>query len=216
LTYIDKNTVRYYPQDMKNYIIEFIGTFFLVLTVALTGNPIAIGAVLMVMVYMGGYISGGHYNPAVTLAVFLSKKISAYAAVRYMASQIAGGFVAAFVYSLIKSSFFMPAPGAGVTNLSAYLIEILFTFALASVVLHTAVSKKVDGNDYFGLAIGSTVMVGAFAGGTISGAVFNPAVALGPMLFNFGSINTAHLILYLVGPLIGGALASVFYKHTAS
>jgi aquaporin Z len=201
---------------MKNYIIEFIGTFFLVLTVALTGNPIAIGAVLMVMIYMGGYISGGHYNPAVTLAVFLTHKIRARIAVRYMASQVAGGFAAAFVYSLIKNTFFMPAPGVGVTNLSAYLVEILFTFALASVVLHTAVSKKVEGNDYFGLAIGSTVMVGAFAGGAISGAVFNPAVALGPMLLNFESINGSHMILYIVGPFIGGALASYVYKNTAS
>jgi aquaporin Z len=200
---------------MSKYVIEFIGTFFLVLTVALTANPIAIGAVLIAMVYMGGYISGGHFNPAVTLAVLLRDKIDRSTAIRYIATQIAAGMVAAVVYAAVKESTFVPAPGAGVNFYAALIIEVLFTFALASVVLHTATSAKTANNQYFGLAIGLTLMAAAFAGGSISGGVYNPAVGVGPILVDMNnfSTNSSDLILYILGPMIGGALAAMVYKN---
>lgn len=202
---------------MKNKLImEFIGTFFLVLTVALTGNPLAIGGALVALVYMGGYISGAHYNPAVTLALLLNKKISGEDAKKYMLTQLLAGFIAAGTYFFILGSNFIPQFGENVSVISASLVEILFTFLLATVVLHTAATDKTKGNNYFGLAIGLTLMVGAFAGGSISGGVYNPAVGIGPLLFDITNIES-HLLniaVYLLGPMTGGALAGLLYKKT--
>lgn len=199
---------------MRNYIIEFIGTFFLVLTIALTGNPIAIGAVLIAMVYMGGYISGAHYNPAVTLAVFLRGLIGPVPALLYMFFQILGALAAAAVYSMVKGTVFVPAVAAGVSVTNATLLEALYTFALASVVLHVATATKTKDNNYYGLAIGLTVMAAAFAAGPLSGGAFNPAVGVGPILFDYTklSAHTTDLAIYIGGPLLGGALAGLIFK----
>lgn len=195
--------------------MEFIGTFFLVLTIAMTGNPIAIGAILIAMVYMGGYISGAHYNPAVTLAVLMRGKISVNTAITYMVVQIIAGGVAAFVFMVIKDATFVPTPSVGFV--AATLTEILFTFALATVVLNVAMSKQTEGNDYYGLAIGLTVMAAAFAGGPISGGAYNPAVAIGPILVDMEhfSQNVAYLPIYLIGPFVGAVLAALVYRYTS-
>lgn len=199
---------------MKKQIIEFIGTFFLVLTICLSGNPIAVGVILAAMIYMGGYISGGHFNPAVTLAVYLRKKIDQPTAIQYVIYQVLGALAAAFIAYLVTGNAVVPKPGANITFISVILIEAIFTFALASVVLHVATSKRTDGNQYFGLAIGMTVMAGAFAAGGISGGVFNPAVALGTILVDMPNIasNLPNLVMYIVGQLIGAALAVSVYN----
>jgi aquaporin Z len=206
---------------MRNYLTEFIGTFFLVLTVCLTVigavsmAPLAIGASLMIMVYMGGHVSGGHYNPAVSLAVLLSGKMSSAGEfVAYVASQVGGAIAAALVAYLITGKTFAPAPADSASALGALLVETLFTFALALVVLNSAVSAKTQGNSFYGLAIGFTVVVGAFAGGSISGGAFNPAVGTGPILVNaaLAGGSLAHWWLYLVGPFAGGALASAVFS----
>jgi aquaporin Z len=201
---------------MNKYIIEAIGTFFLLLTIGLTGNPLAIGAVLMVMVYMGGYISGGHFNPAVTLAVYLQKGIAQKDAIYYVVSQFFGGIAASMTYALFKHQPLRIQPDASYSLNETVIAEAIFTFALCSVVLHTAVSKKNTPNQFFGLAIGATVMVGAFAVGSISGGAFNPAVGLSPLLANFSQIssNTGNVLLYLIGPLLGSVLASTIYSFT--
>ena len=203
---------------MNKYLMEFIGTFFLVLVIALTGNPLAIGAVITGLVYMGGYISGANYNPAVTLALLILKKIDSETALRYMAAQFFGGFAGAIVSFIITNQYFVPQKSADISTLPALIVEILFTFLLVSVVLHVAVSSKTKNNDYYGLAIGLTVIAIAFAGGPISGGVFNPAVGLGPILFDFASIsgNMENLLLYLIGPFTGGALAALLYLKSKS
>lgn len=199
---------------MNKYTIEFIGTFFLLLTVALTGNPLAIGGVLAAMVYMGGYISGGHYNPAVTLAVKLRGAIDSKTMYRYWGAQIAGAIVASLVYFTLKEKSFVPAPSDGVGFISAFMTEAIFTFVLCFTVLHVATSKQTKGNQYYGLAIGFILMVGAFAGGPISGGVYNPAIGIGTILVDFPNITNhlSNLGLYIVGPAIGGILASLVYK----
>lgn len=204
---------------MKNTLTEFIGTFFLVLTVGLTVlaqspfAPLAIGASLMIMVYMGGHISGGHYNPAVSLAAMMRGALPASQYVPYVVAQLAGALAAALIAYVITGRTFAPAPGADATTLGALLVEILYTFALCLVVLNTAVSKKTQGNSYYGLAIGFTVVVAAFAGGGISGGAFNPAVGIGPILVNaaLGGGGLGALWLYIVGPLAGGALAATVF-----
>jgi aquaporin Z len=205
---------------MRNYVTEFVGTFFLVLTIGLTvlGDtplaPLAIGSALMVMVYMGGHVSGGHYNPAVSLAVFLRGKMaSGGEMVRYWLAQIAGALVAALVVRTIAGQTFAPAPADDASTGAVLLVEFLYTFALALVVLNSAASAKTHGNSFYGLAIGFTVVVGAFAGGPISGGAFNPAVGVGPIAVDatMGEGTWSALWLYLVGPLLGGAAAAVVF-----
>jgi aquaporin Z len=205
---------------MKNYLTEFIGTFFLVLTIGLSvlsGSalaPLAIGSALMIMVYMGGHISGGHYNPAVTLAVLMRGKLEPREAVPYWVSQLLGAFVASAAVYLALGRTFAPAPAASANALQALLVEFLYTFALCLVVLNVATARQTAGNSYYGLAIGFTVTVGAFAGGPVSGGAFNPAVGVGPILMNAmaGGGGFSDLWLYLVGPLAGGAVAAAVFR----
>lgn len=205
---------------MRKLLTEFIGTFFLVLTIGLTVTagsqfaPLAIGTALMVMVYLGGHVSGAHYNPAVSLALVIRGALPSSEYAGYAISQIAGATAAALVVNFVTGQTFAPAPGASVSPMAALLVEILFTFALALVVLNVATSKKTVGNSYYGLAIGMTVMVGAFAGGGISGGAFNPAVGIGPTIVNalIGGGSWSALWLYLVGPLVGGALAAAVFR----
>jgi aquaporin Z len=201
---------------MKNYLTELVGTFFLVLVIGLTGNPIAIGCILMTMVYMGGHISGAHYNPAVTLAILMRKKIEAKDAAMYMIFQVLGAALAAVAVYLSHGSTFAPAPAAGYHyNLKPLMIEMLFTFALTSVVLNVATHSKTASNSFYGLAIGFTVLAAAFAGGPVSGGAYNPAVALGPILVDtiMGGHSMGNIWIYIVGPFAGSAIAALFFKY---
>ena len=203
---------------MKKVLVEGIGTFFLVLVVGLTViapgagvmAPLAIGTILMVMVYAGGPISGGHYNPAVTLAVWLRGKCEAKEVPSYMGAQVVGAVLAALLVGFCKRGGLVTAMQP--LPLPALLIEFLFTFALAYVVLNVATAKKTAGNSYFGLAIGMTVMAAAYAGGNISGGAFNPAVAIGLTLMRLSAAG--NLWIFLVGNLGGGALAAVVFRFT--
>jgi aquaporin Z len=205
---------------MRNYLTEFIGTFFLVLTIGLTvigGTPLAplaIGCALMVMVYMGGHVSGAHYNPAVSLAVFLRGKMASSGELAgYIGSQLLGALAASLVVYAITGRTFAPAPAETASPAAALLVEFLFTFALALVVLNSAASAKTQGNSFYGLAIGFTIVVAAFAGGPVSGGAFNPAVGVGPILMDglFGEGSMRNLWIYLVGPLLGGAAAAAVF-----
>lgn len=203
---------------MKNLLVECIGTFFLVLVIGLTviapgaGNlaPLAIGAILMALVYAGGHISGAHYNPAVTLAVWLRGKCETKDVLGYMGAQVAGAVLAALLVGMLKRGSEIEALRPD--HWPALLVELVFTFALAYVVLNVATVKKTAGNAYFGLAIGFTVMAGAYAAGNISGGVFNPAVAVGLMVMGLSSPGT--LWLYLVANFAGGALAALAFRRT--
>jgi aquaporin Z len=193
---------------MKKYLTEFIGTFFLVLTVGLTGNPLAIGSALMVMIYAGGHISGGHYNPAVTLAVLIRGKITNSEATIYIGSQLAGGLIAALIVGIFRE--FPSESGQQLVITKALLAEVLGTFALAYVVLNVATAKANAGNSYFGLAIGFTVMAMAFCFGDYSGGAFNPAVAVGATVMK--AFAWKNIWIYLIGCFGGGALAAVVFK----
>ena len=252
---------------MAKYLTEFIGTFFLVLTIGLCVcqevpmAPLAIGCALMIMVYMGGHISGAHYNPAVSLGAMMRGAMSSVDLIPYWIAQVAGSLAAAAVVAIIfgglgavtdsgatsetsdetamvqfdqayvstavvhedapaekPNAFFGPAPGDAysLTDPAPWIIEILFTFALVLVVLNVATSSGTAGNSYYGLAIGFTVVVGAFAGGPISGGAFNPAVGIGPNVIKgiLGGETAAmgNIMLHTIGPFIGGILAVVVFK----
>ena len=202
--------------NSKSLIVEFIGTMFLVLVIGLTViepgagvlAPIAIGCALMVLVYAGGPISGAHYNPAVTIAAWMRGKCKTADVVPYMISQIAGAIVAALVVNFLKAGAMVTPASPDVAR--ALLVEVLFTFLLAYVVLNVATSKKTSGNSYYGLAIGFTVLAAAFAGGGISGGAFNPAVAVG--ITTMGLSSVGNIWIFLVGNFAGAALAAAVYK----
>jgi len=205
---------------MRKYVTEFIGTFFLVLSIGLSvmsGTmlaPIAIGATLMVMVYMGGHVSGAHYNPAVSLAALVRGKLLVADFVPYIVVQIVAAFVSAWVAMMLTGGSFAPAPGPDASTMSALGVEILYTFALVLVVLNVAATKATASNSFYGLAIGFTIAAAAIAGGGISGGAYNPAVGLGPNLANMmlHGADIGHVWLYLVGPVVGGLLAAFVHK----
>ncbi len=216
--------------NVRALLTEAIGTFFLVLTIGMTvinpseymqdltadpglGGfaPIAIGAVLMVMIFAGGHISGAHYNPAVTLGVLVRGKTDIATAAGYWVAQIVGAVLAWLAVTALKPGM-PPTPRLEHLHLgSALLAEFLFTFALVYVVLNVATATETEGNSYFGLAIGFTVMVGAFAVGGVSGGAFNPAVAVGASLMNI--FAWGNLWVYLVADLAAGVAAAVVFKY---
>jgi aquaporin Z len=200
----------------RKLAVEFIGTFFLVLTVGMAVAtagalaPLAIGAVLMVMVFAGGHVSGGHYNPAVSTAVFLRGKLRLNEYVAYVGVQLLAAVVAAGAVSLLG---YTPSSAVAVAGAGKMLIaEFLFTFALAYVVLNVATADDTEGNSFYGLAIGFTVAAGALAVGSVSGGAFNPAVALGATVM--GLFPWAHLWIYLVANFAGGAAAAYAFRLT--
>jgi aquaporin Z len=198
------------------YLTELIGTFFLVFTVGasvLTGSPLAplaIGAILMVMVYAGGHVSGGHYNPAVTMGVLLRRRIELADAVVYWVAQVVGGLLGAVLaYWVVNPRAVAALSLSGRAWLAAVIAEALFTFALAYVMLNVATSRSNPNNSFYGLAIGFTVAAGAVAVGRISGGMFNPAVAVGALVMGLIPWYTA--ALYIVVQLLAGAAAGVVF-----
>src|SRR5450631_1917516 len=202
---------------MRKYIVEFIGTFFLTLTVGMVvlggkGDfaPLAIGAVLMVMIFAGGHISGGHYNPSVTLAVLIRGKITLSDAIPYMIVQILGATVASFTVLYLLNDKIPVIPAEMTNSTKALLAEFIGTFALAYVVLNVATAKGTTGNGFYGLAIGFTVLAMAYAMGDISGAAFNPAVALCAAMLKMRSWSS--FWIYLVGCFGGASAAAGVFK----
>jgi aquaporin Z len=200
---------------MKNYITEFIGTFFLVLTIGLTGNPLAIGVMLMVMVYMGGHISGAHYNPAVSIAMIYRGLLTVKEAINYILSQLAGAILAALLVNWLGGFIMQVGPSSTASIMQILAVEAIFTFALMLVILNVATNPETEGNSYYGLAIGFTIMAAAYSGGGISGGVYNPAVGIGPILVDVimgDGITLSNLWYYLIGPISGAMAATYVYK----
>ena len=205
---------------MNRYLTEFVGTFYLVFTIGcavIVGTPmapLAIGAALMVMVYMGGHVSGAHYNPAVSLGLVLRGSFAASEYAAYAAAQLLGAIVASLAVYAVTGKTFVPAPAATASIIAALLVEIIWTTALVLVVINVATAPATSGNSFYGLAIGFTVGAGAFAVGPISGGAFNPAVGLGPALVHavIGHGSIGHVWLYIVGPLIGAVIAAAIFN----
>jgi aquaporin Z len=201
---------------MNKYVMELIGTFFLVLTIGMSviagGSgvipPLAIGSILMVMIFAGGHISGGHYNPAVTLGVWMRGRTEGKDVLPYMIFQTAGALIAAVVVKYLD-----PTAAVHPHVLAVFpelLAEFLFTFALVFVVINTATAKGTSGNSFYGLAIGFTVLAGAFAMGSVTIGAFNPAVAVGVSVM--GMVAWSKLWVFIVANFMGGAAAALTYK----
>lgn len=201
---------------MRKYAVELIGTFifvFSILGALSSGSPLAplgIGATLMVMVYAGGHISGGHFNPAVSLAAWVRGRLDTADLIPYWAAQLLGALGA----GLLGMWFWDNGGAAALEGKDLWLAlvaEFIFTFALAWVVLNVATSSDHPDNSFYGLAIGFTVVAGVIAVGGISGGAFNPAVALGVTVNGLSAWG--HIWIYVVGCLAGGALAGLAFRE---
>lgn len=201
---------------MKKYLAEFIGTFFLVLAIGMAviepglGNlaPIAIGATLMVMVFAGGHICGAHFNPAVTLGVWLRGRCAISDIPGYLIAQILAAVAAAKLALLFKGNPTIVAMNPNIGQ--ALAAEVIGTFCLVYVILNVATAKGTANNSFYGLAIGFTVTAMAYALGGISGGAFNPAVAVGITVM--GLAKAANIWIYLVGNFGGAILAALAFK----
>lgn len=203
---------------MKKYLVEFIGTFFLATTVATAAvlgtagdyAPIAIGVVLMVMIYAGGHVSGGHYNPAVTLGVLLRGRCEKRDVLPFILAQLTGAFVGGVAAQLMVPTAPQVVAQVFPATLPVLLAEFLFTFALVYVVLNAATAKGTSGNSFYGAAIGLTVMVGAFTVGSISLGGFNPAVSL--MLVTVGKLRGADVWMHLLPQILAAGAAAFSFR----
>ena len=202
---------------MRKYITEFVGTFGLVLTVGcvvLGGSdlaPLAIGGVLAALVFAGGHISGAHYNPAVTLAVFLRGRVRGADVLPYFGAQIAGGLLGGVAARMIVNpAAIEPRSFSGQGIAVALFAEFLFTFFLAYVVLNVATSQDHADNSFYGLAIGFILFAGAASVGGFSGAAFNPAVAIAASAI--GILSWSAIWIFLVANFAGGAIAALVFR----
>ena len=198
---------------VRNAVAEAIATLLFVFTIIGAINnagdftPLVIGFTLMVLVYATGHISGAHLNPAVSLGVLLRGAMNVGEFVAYVVAQLLGAALGA----LIAAAVFPAAEAAKQIEVGpSFLVEALFTFALVYVVLNVATSKDNDGNSFYGLAIGTTVFLGAATVGGISGGGFNPAVAFG-LAIN-GQFEWSNMWLYVVAPLVGAVIAALAFR----
>ena len=208
-------------ENLKKYLTEMIGTFFLVLTIACTGllgangviAPLAIGAALMVMVYAGGHISVGHYNPAVSLAACIRGALSFKQFIPYALVQIIGAVLAVIIFGIMAKGTIIVIEPANFGLKGLLIAEFLFTFALCYTVLQTATTKNTAGNSYYGLAIGFIVLVGAFSvGGTLCAGAFNPAVAVAAGMLKLAP--WALILFTILANLVAGICAAIAFKMT--
>jgi len=213
---------------LESYVSEFIGTFFLVFTIGLNVlqntalAPVSIGSMLMVLVFATGSVSGAHFNPAVTIGVLASQptsrpkdeQIKMMDAMIYCVVHLMAALLAGFMYYWVLGATFTFQPGTGYSVMDAALAELLFTTALVFVVLNTATTQQDNHNQYYGLAIGFTLMSAAFAVGSVSGCSLNPAVAFGVMASNYYHTGTGmkYFLLYLIVPIAGSLLAAGLFR----
>ena len=218
---------------MKKYLSEMVGTFVLTFlgcgaavalgcgaenTAAIVGTAFAFGLSVVAMAYTIGGISGCHINPAITLGVFLNGGISAKDCGMYMMFQVVGAILAAAVLAGIVATdptlVITTATGAnacayGVTN--GLIVEIVLTTLFVLVVLGATSKTNGATNKFAGLAIGLTLILIHLVGIHFTGTSVNPARSIGPALFEGGEA-LSNLWVFIVGPLVGGALAAVIWK----
>ena len=206
----------------QQYLAEFIGTFFLVffgcgsmilaeLNPTYDGAfiPIVFGGAVAIMIYATGHISGAHFNPAVTLAFWVTRKFSSKRILGYVLAQIFGATTASFFHHII----FGPEHDFGQTVLSTtlmsgFLIEFILSFVLMFVITSVATDSRAVG-ELAGMAIGTTVTLCAFVGGPLTNASMNPARTLGPAIFN---MEFNQLWVYVLAPIIGTIFGAKVYE----
>lgn len=200
---------------LKASIIEFIGTFFIVLTLAASGSFLAVALVYMVMIYVGAHISGGQYNPALTLGLLSIGKLHTHKALTYIVAQFLGGLAALGVFVFLGGKAFTVSPAGSASFLQSTVAEMIFSFLFIFTVFFTMVDKKAAGNSYYGIAIGLSYLIGSTVIGSISGGMFNPVVGIIPQVFRYvtgGGFTPETIALYAIAPVLGGIAAAQLYE----
>ncbi len=208
---------------MKATLVEFIGAFVLVVVFGLTlvppgvgpFAPLAIGLILAAMVYAGGPVSGGHFNPALTLGAWLRGRCAGRMVLPYVGAQVVGAALAGILVNYLRAGGVAATTTPVVHDLvKAGVVELIFTFTLVYVYLAVTLSSRGVDRGFSGLAVGAAVLGGMYAGLPLSGGAFNPAVAVGMSLMGLGSLSL--LWMYVLAELAGGALAAIVFKATYS
>lgn len=198
---------------MKHYVIEALGTFFVVLAVSLTENPIAIGFMYLSMLYLGARISGAHYNPAITQALWLRGKFPTRYILPYAASQCFGALLAIALEYHLSGSLFVPDISPEDNVFFICLLEMLFTFVLCYLYLATRTVHGFKGTQLYGLILGFSLVGLASMGG-----LFNPAIGIAALILN-GLFSGAmihlgnNILVYIICPLVGSALAGFAFDY---
>ncbi len=190
---------------MNKYLMECVGTFFLTLAIVLTGNPISIGLMLAVMIYIGGHISGAHYNPAVSIMMMMKNRLSVNDFIFYSISQTIGALAAGGIYIMIVKSVFVPDVIPGIPFVLTAGLELMLTMVLCWTILTVVNNVKYANSGTDGMIIGFSLMSLAFVGG-----LFNPAIALSSAICSVvmgnGFVTPQNLIIFLAMPLIAGVI----------
>ncbi len=211
--------------DWQRYLAESISTFSLIFigagavvantvykgSLGLIGIAFAHGLVLMAMIYATAHISGAHVNPAVTFAMWLTKRIKAVQAILYVVSQLAGAAIAGLLLRVIftkTTNLGATSLASGVSLLNGFIIEAVLTFFLVFTIFGVAVDKRASGH-HAGLAIGIVLVFDILMGGNMTGAAMNPARSFGPAIASGFWQN--HLV-YWIGPLVGASFAALLYQ----
>lgn len=200
---------------MHSYVMEAIGAFFLVLVFGFTGDPLAIGLTLMALVYIGSRVSGAHYNPAVSLAFFLKKRLSGADFIVYLVVQLLGAFLAATAIFFLSTSVFYIEPPATTNLYQQVFAELVFTFIFVLVMLTLTLNKSFRKNSLSGLAVGLSFGGMLMVATPVSGGILNPATSIGTAAFDLinGGNSIIHSLLYTLAPLTGGALAAFTFSY---
>lgn len=200
---------------MQKYVVELVGTFLLALAISLSANPIAIGLMLMALIYAGGHVSGGHYNPAVSFGAFMRGRLSVEELAWYVGAQFLGALAGLWAFGIVTEAVFSPdSPVEIIQGLLPLAIEALMTALFVLVVLTLVYHERYRSHAIQGVAIGLT-LVAALSTGIFG--ILNPAVSGAALVWNLvqgGSfVGLAPALVFVVGPLLGGAAAAVSYGY---
>jgi len=191
--------------------MELIGTLLLTLAVA-GGDPMAVGLVFMAILYYGSHISGGHYNPAVTTAVFVRGKMDLLEALKYILAQIVGALLALWLYAAATGNVFShEAAVAGSTGMAVFM-EGLLAVVFVWIVLQMNMSKRYKGNMVFGFVIGLTLTAVMILGGKVNPAL-SASVLLNDAFKGIPMADLNHILVYVISPLVGGAVAAGLFQY---
>ena len=199
---------------MKRQILEFLGTFFVVLSASLTENPLAIGFVYLAMLYIGWRISGGHFNPGVTLALWLRGEFATHRIWSYWIAQLLGAFAALIFEFKLSGSLFIPDVTSTEQLFFIAGLELLFSFALCYVYLAVRTVPSLRDTHLYGLILGFTLI-----GLTSMGGLINAAIALSSLILNMlyhGEIEIHvfnNIMVYVVSPFVGAIAAGLSFDY---
>lgn len=199
---------------IRPILAEILGTALLANVVSMGESALHIGLALAAIIFSVGHVSGGHLNPAVSLAVFVRGKMKIMDAFYYMLAQIVGAFLGGLVSVAVRTDKIVaPAVADGVELMTAVSVEALYTMLLCLVVLNVATTRAQEKNGFFGLAIGLALTIGASIAGPISGGALNPALGLALPVLKDSGLDS--IWIYIVGPLVGSLLAAGAFYLTA-